>query len=463
MVSTILSQGEVHPDTKTVLLLCGTFAKGTGPAKPLNLTEYNALAAWLGRLGKRPADLHRNSEELLSLWEPGLPPPERLRDLLDRGMQMALVLEHWQRLGIWVISRGEERYPERLRRNLRSAAPPLLYGAGDIARIGLGGLAIVGSRDIDEEGLSFTRRVAERCAGQDIQVISGGARGVDQAAVAAALETGGGAIVVLADRLDRTATSRDAKEPLRDGLLTLITPYEPESGFTVGKAMGRNKHIYAFADSALVVRFTSGEGGTWAGAVEQLARNKSGSSCVPVFFRCSHNPEDGSEELQSKGAVPFPEEDFSRGDILDLLTRTALPPEQPQAVPTCDSAGPMPATDGDTTSGMEQLIGSERVTPTSVIAPTPAPVPEVSADVESDTCYHRCLPLLLQHLQHEVGTAQLPKIAKQLELQLPQLKKWLTRAVGEGRVKKKRKKRVVYVDASLGKEPTMFDRDGDAA
>jgi predicted Rossmann fold nucleotide-binding protein DprA/Smf involved in DNA uptake len=463
MVSTMISQGAVHPDTEAVLLLCGTFAKGSGPTKPLNLSEYNALAAWLSRLGKRPADLLRNFESLLSLGEPGLPPPGRVRELLDRGMQMALALEHWQRLGIWVISRGEDRYPERLRRNLRSAAPPLLYGAGDIARLGLGGLAIIGSRDIDEEGLSFTRRVAERCAGQDIQVISGGARGVDQAAVAAALEAGGGAIVVLADRLDRTATSRDAKEPLRSGLLTLITPYEPESGFTVGKAMGRNKNIYALADSALVVRFTTGEGGTWAGVVEQLCRNKSGSFCVPVFFRSSHNPEDGSAELRSRGALPFPEEDFSTSNILDLLNRTVLHPKQPQAVPACDSAGPMSATDGSTTSGVEQPTNSETVTPSSVIAPTPAPVREVPAAADSDTCYHRCLPLLLQHLQQEVGTAQLPKIAKQLELQLPKLKMWLSRAVGEGKVKKKSKKRVVYIDASLGKEQTMFDRDGDAA
>ena len=50
--------------------------------------------------------------------------------------------------------------------------------------------------------------------------------------------------------------------------------------------MDRNKHIYALADSALVVRFTKGAGGTWAGAVEQLRRNKSGVVCVPVFAPC---------------------------------------------------------------------------------------------------------------------------------------------------------------------------------
>src|SRR5947207_2931759 len=83
------------------------------------------------------------------------------------------------------------------------------------------------------------------------------------AAVAAALEAGGGVVTVLADRLDRAATARDAKEPLRQGRLTVVSPYEPECGFTVGRAMGRNKHMYGLADYSLVVQFTKGEGGTW--------------------------------------------------------------------------------------------------------------------------------------------------------------------------------------------------------
>ncbi|HEY7309337.1 MAG TPA: DNA-processing protein DprA [Gemmataceae bacterium] len=201
--------GTVHPDTQAILLLCGTFAKGSGPdAKPLTLAEYNALASWLGRHGRRPASLLSTAEEPFPPEEPGLPAVERVRRLLSRGFQMAAAVEGWQRLGLWVVGRGEEHYPERLRRHLRSAAPPVLFGAGDIARLNRGGLAIVGSRDIEEEGLSFTSRVAERCAAEDIQVISGGARGVDRAALTAALEAGGGAVVVPADRLDRTATSR---------------------------------------------------------------------------------------------------------------------------------------------------------------------------------------------------------------------------------------------------------------
>jgi predicted Rossmann fold nucleotide-binding protein DprA/Smf involved in DNA uptake len=462
MVLTQLPPGAVHPDTQAVLLLCGVFAGGSEPeAKPLTLPEYNALASWLGRHGRRPADLLQTSAELSLGSEPGLPEAERLRALLGRGVQMAAALERWERLGLWVISRGEDRYPERLRRHLRSAAPALLYGAGDITRLNLGGLAIVGSRDVDEQGLSFTRRVAERCAGDGVQVVSGGARGVDQAALAAVLDAGGGAVAVLADRLDRAATSRDAKEPLRRGLLTLVTPYEPEAGFAVGRAMGRNKHIYALADFALVVRFTTGEGGTWAGAAEQLGRNKPGSACVPVFVRVACNPEDGWRELQSRGGFPFPEEEFWKGSVEEVLRQAASLPDLLQTAP--------PATDAATTAVPKPPAQPEGAASACLdmppLAPLPAAAPPPAPMVtEQDTCYSLCLPLLLQHLRQEPGEKQLSEIAKQLQLQPKQFKEWLKRAIGEGKVTRKKKgRRFVYADASLGEDPTLFDRGGDAA
>jgi predicted Rossmann fold nucleotide-binding protein DprA/Smf involved in DNA uptake len=325
------SQAAIHPDTQAGLLLTGVFGKEVDiDAKPLNLREYNALAKWLVGKQKRPANLLTAPNDLPEEPVPDLPEWTRVKALLSRGMQMAAAVERWQRLGLWVVGRGEERYPQRLLRHLRSSAPPLLFGAGDMARLTLGGLAIVGSRDIDEEGLAFTSRVAERCAAADMQVISGGARGVDRAALSGALEAGGGVVAVLSDRLDKVATSREAKEHIRGGVLTLVTPYEPEANFTVGRAMGRNKIIYTLADYALVVRFTKGEGGSWAGAVEQLGRNEANGPGVPLFVRTALNPEDGLRELLVKGALPFPEEEFWAEPAGAILSRVAARTEVPQ-------------------------------------------------------------------------------------------------------------------------------------
>lgn len=413
MASTALPPESVHPDTQAVLLLCASFARaGRSDVKPLTPSEYNAVAAWLGCHGRRPASLLQSGGDALPADEPGLPAVDRLRALLDRGFQLAAALEGWQRLGLWVISRGEDCYPQRLRRHLRSAAPPLLYGAGDRGRLDLGGLAVVGSRTIDSEGRSFTRRVAARCAEQSVQVVSGGAGGVDRVAVEAVLEAGGVGVAVLAERLDRAAAARDNREPLRDGRLTLLTPYEPDSGFTIGKAMGRNKAIYALADYALVVRFKTGEGGTWTGAVEQLGRNRSTDAGVAVFVRAAGNPSNGVEELRNRGALLFPENGFWSNPILEVLKSPSR---------------------------------------------APVPSPPTPAAAEADTCYHRCLPLLLQYFQEDVITKQLPEIAKKLQLVPRQLEDWLQRAVAEGKLTtKKKNRRIVYVVSTAVAKQTLF-------
>jgi predicted Rossmann fold nucleotide-binding protein DprA/Smf involved in DNA uptake len=427
----------IHPDTQAVLLLCGVFAQGRGPAvKPLSLGEYNAVASWLARHERRPASLVRDGDDALPSGEPSLPARERLRSLLARGFQLAAALDAWQQLGLWVISRGEECYPERLRRHLRASAPPLLYGVGALDLLKRGGLAVVGSRNVNDEGLAFTRRIGERCAEQGVQIVSGGARGVDRAGVSAALAAGGSAVAVLAERLDRAATAREGREPLRQGRLTLLTPYEPESGFTIGKAMGRNKLIYNLADFALVVRFKSNEGGTWSGAVEQLARNRSAPPGIPVFVRPSHNPEQGREKLQQRGALPFPEDDFETSNIVELLTRftpSPLPPTPPPESPSIPQAG-------------------EASSPPAESISPPA------TSEETETCYQRCLPLLLQHFREEKSPKQLLEIAKQLQLLPKQLEEWIKRAIVEGKLtKKKRKGRVVYGSAAVSKEQTLFD------
>ena len=54
----------------------------------------------------------------------------RVTHLLDRGAALALIVEKWERAGLWVISRSDACYPERLKRYLGQTAPPLLYGVG---------------------------------------------------------------------------------------------------------------------------------------------------------------------------------------------------------------------------------------------------------------------------------------------------------------------------------------------
>ena len=216
---------------------------------------------------------------------------------------LSQVVEQWQARAIWVVSRADAAYPRRIKVRLREGAPAVLYGCGDINLLETGGLAVVGSRAADNELIDYTMAIGQLAARAGRTVISGGAKGIDQAAMRGALEAGGRVSGVLADRLEKSAMDREHRNKLIDGQLVLISPYDPNAGFNVGHAMQRNKLIYALADVSLVVSSDINKGGTWAGATEQLDKLR----LVPVYVRSTGVSSSGLDVLRSKGALPWPE------------------------------------------------------------------------------------------------------------------------------------------------------------
>ncbi len=288
-------------DAKAILLLCGRLG-GDADVDTLDLREYNQVVRWLAGNKLRPADLLSDGYLTTVARECGLD-ERRLSELLKRGVTLGFAVEKWNQSGIWVVCRSDSSYPERLKVHLKDKAPPILYGIGDRALLKGGGLAIVGSRNVDEEGENFARRVAVWCASGGLAVVSGGARGVDSIAMSGALEAGGAVVGVLADTLLKRSVMREARDLLSDARLVLISPYHPEAVFNVGNAMGRNKLIYALADYGLVVSADYRKGGTWEGAVEELARNPA----RPIFVRLDDSAPLGNRKLAERGALPFPD------------------------------------------------------------------------------------------------------------------------------------------------------------
>ena len=269
---------------------------------PELLRQYDKVAAWL--VGRKwwPADLlnEANREGLDDPFNPVA--SDRMKALLARGASMAIAIEKWINKGLWVLCRSDEAYPQRLKQHLKRAAPPILYGVGDRTLLSKGGLAVVGSRNIDADAEAFARDVGRSAAKSGMQLISGAARGVDETAMHGAFEAGGSVVGVMADSLLRAAVSGKYRDGIRSGQLVLISTYNPEAGFNVGNAMGRNKYIYALADFAVVVASDYQAGGTWAGAEEELRRDGG----RPVFVRTGVGVPKGNTELLLRGARPFP-------------------------------------------------------------------------------------------------------------------------------------------------------------
>lgn len=311
---------DLSPDTQAILLLYGRFGKDQGAEiQPLTLREYKMLGSRLHQSDLSFGDLLEQEtsgrlEEIVGLALDH----ERVAALLARGGPMALAVEGWTSKGLWILGLHDEHYPARLKQKLGASAPPILYGVGERQLLNAGGLAIVGSRDTDEETMEKTARIARSCAEQGIQVVSGGARGIDQQAMAACLDSGGTTLGVLADSLLKAAFGQTSRSAIQDGRLTLLSPYDPGAGFNVGNAMGRNKYIYALADYAVVIQSSHGKGGTWAGAKEALSRDTG----TPVFVWMHETAPEGNRRLVRMGATPFPEEPWV-GNLDEKLKATA--------------------------------------------------------------------------------------------------------------------------------------------
>ncbi len=409
----------ISDNTKAILLLTAPLivGKGQGADSPLSLTEYNKLARNLCAAGMEPVNLLQPGwEETLADFD-----LKRIGRLLERGFLLSQAISRWQERAIWVVSRADDEYPHRLKKRLGRKAPPVLYGCGnqELMEMEHRGLAVVGSRNAGEELLEYSKDIGALASESGVTIISGAARGVDQAAMLGALSKQGTAIGVLAGDLEREALNPEHREMLMEGNLALISQYDPKAGFHVGNAMGRNKLIYALANAGLVVESDNSKGGTWTGAAEQLDKLR----FVPVYTRSTGEIGAGLRGLQQKGARrwPAPETpDALRELLADGPSAAAMAaPEQASLIPASESA-----------AGFCERQSTEHET---------ADRPELEGDVREDLSPAEDLFAKVEQLINSMSMEEPVRdadVSERLQIGKKQAKDWLDRLVKEGKYRK---------------------------
>jgi len=186
---------------------------------------------------------------------------------------------------------------------------------------------------------------------------------------------------------------------LREKRVALISPFHPEAKFNVGNAMGRNKFIYALSDFALSISTEEKKGGTWAGATEELKRDKA----RPVFVRMEDGAPQGNRALMQYGAEPFPHPPWSEN--LKRLLMKMVSSSQRVRVPA-----------------QQSIFRNLRQTAEEGNANT---LPSI---------YDAILPMLLGTL---VDWTSAKKLADELGVRQGQLDDWLKRAFKDGVIEKK--------------------------
>lgn len=445
---------QTSPNTQAILLLTSRFGGKGEAARPLTPTEWGRFAKWLHEQGLSPEHLFRGDLAVsLEGWQDNKVTYDRISHLLDRGQALALALEKWYRSNLWVLTRADARYPGRLKKRLGYEAPAVLYGCGDQNLINRGGLAVIGSRNAPQNDLDFTAQVGGLAAASGYSIVSGGARGVDQAAMTGALDAEGTSIGILADSLMKASNSLKYRRHLAQKNLLLITPFHPEAGFNVGAAMQRNKFIYCLADAALVVH-SGGSGGTWTGAVENLKKR-----WVPLLVRKSDDPKAGNAALVNQGGQWLKDGitadnfsdlfvDDSAGEGSVLFTSTVS-----ESAPSLEIESLKNVEEESTVSestAVEQEVEPVQIRPEVKVdevlykegvkgESTEADL-AVGCDVQKpDATINMTLFDLFIRESH-ISTADGPKtpveLAESLQLHKSQVNEWLKRALDENKVKK---------------------------
>lgn len=418
---------QLSSNTKAILLLTAPLIAGHGSSAPdlLSPGEYNRLARYLHDMHHEPADLLLPGAENLHRSCQHIVEEKRMQSLLERGFLLSQVVEQWQARALWVVSRADAAYPRRMKARLREGAPAVLYGCGDINLLETGGLAVVGSRHVDEELINYTMSIGQLSARAGRTIISGGAKGIDQAAMRGALEAGGKVFGVLADRLERTAMQRENRNLIVEGRLVLVSPYDPSAGFNVGNAMQRNKLIYALSDASLVVNSDSNKGGTWAGAVEQLEKLR----LVPVYVRSTGSASTGIDALRDRGALPWPEPHDVEAFEAVLDTSPSLIPVEREASIGLFSNGMVQDSVTDTAQKKPQVQIMEEIS-------LPLHMSEEAELSPAQRLFATVREVIRQLLKKPMTDTEIAEI---LELSPLQTRVWLQRLVDEGLLEKKNK------------------------
>ncbi len=243
--------GIVGPD---VVAACALSAvPGMGATSLARVAQ--AFGSLAEALDAGPASILRRGTEL-QLRQQTLDYLAREPDLEELGLWAVAAA---RKAGARVVVLGDPWYPPLLR-DIENP-PALLYVRGNLVAE-TPRVAIVGSRDADDYGLEIAKSLGDGLARAGVQVISGGARGIDAAAHAGALWGTGSTVAVLGCGIDIAYPPENAAllDRLATGGGAVVSEFTPGTPPATPNFPRRNRTISGLSNAVIVVRAASRSG-----------------------------------------------------------------------------------------------------------------------------------------------------------------------------------------------------------
>lgn len=163
------------------------------------------------------------------------------------------ILEQTSKIGADLVALDDSEYPMLLRHIYDP--PPLLWIKGHKQVLNQPGIAVIGTRNPGSYGLKQAEKWSQMICGAGLSVNSGLAYGIDSAAHAAALKTGGKTIAVLGSGLDVIYPAKNI--PLVKSIIekngAVISEYMPGTMPEATHFPERNRIVSGMSHGVLVV------------------------------------------------------------------------------------------------------------------------------------------------------------------------------------------------------------------
>lgn len=257
----------MNPREKGFLLL--TSALGDPQRRPLTAPQLRTLAKRASYLQPLEPDPELTTEDLLGLGY-GKSMAQRIVGLLSDAQLLEYYLEQGKKLHCVPLTRVSDGYPLILRKRLGLDSPGCLWAKGDISLLERPAVALVGSRELQDENRRFAAEVGRQAALQGYVLVSGNARGADKTAQETCLANGGSVISVVADELLAHET--------RENILYLSEDCY-DAAFSSQRALSRNRVIHCLGHWTFVAQAGLQRGGSWDGCEKNLRHGWSPVCC----------------------------------------------------------------------------------------------------------------------------------------------------------------------------------------
>ena len=155
---------------------------------------------------------------------------------------------------IKILTLGSKNYPKKIIDNLGDVAAPILFCGGKIDLFNNENIAIVGSRNVCDNGIKSTSNIAKQLSNSGYNIVSGYAKGVDTISHLSALENDGTTTFVLSYGLFEFKKKKDFEDVKWAGNILALSEFLPESQWSPSNAMIRNKTIIGLSNAVIVIQ-----------------------------------------------------------------------------------------------------------------------------------------------------------------------------------------------------------------